>query len=165
MVIGVFKQIDNLFNRRPFLTKNSILYILNRVKNLEGRLKLMKLMFLLEHYDFDKNKLTNQKIIGNNFIIYHHGPFSFEVYNELLKMIKDKTISEEGYSIRSNINLDDIEKKLPENISKKIKKILSEFGEFNGFELENKTMNMLNIKKEEKSKFLGTPVEVIISNL
>jgi len=87
MVIGVFKQIDNLFNRRPFLTKNSILYILNRVKNLEGRLKLMKLMFLLEHYDFDKNKLTNQKIIGNNFIIYHHGPFSFEVYNELLKMI------------------------------------------------------------------------------
>jgi hypothetical protein len=145
-------------------TKNSIIYILSKNNDIDGRMKLMKLMFLLEHYNLKKQKLTVEKRIGNNFIIYRRGVFSFEVYKSFLRLVKNKII-EEDRSLGTNFNVKEIQEKVPNELLNDINIIISKFGKLSGIDLELKTLNMLNITKEEKSEYFGLPVEVLISKL
>jgi uncharacterized protein YwgA len=145
------------------LTKNSILFILNKIK-VEDRIKLMKLMFFVEHYDVRTSKLSLNKTLGNNFVIYHYGPFSFEVYKKFLELVNDKNIIE-GPFIKSNVELKEVRTNLPPEIYEKIEFVLKKFGNLTGKELEIKSFEMLGIKPEEKSKFFGLPVEVMISKM
>ena len=157
-------MINNIIkSKKTELTRKSIIYFLNRTKNMDGRLKLMKLMFLLDHYDTDEKKITCNKTIGNQWVIYHRGPFSFEVYNKILDMINDGSIVEENGSVKCEIKLDKIENKIPDDVKTKLDKIIRVFGSMSGTELENKSLNFLNIKKDQKSTYMGIPIEVILS--
>jgi len=150
-----------IINKRKELTRNVILYTLSRVKKVD-RIKLMKLMFLIEHYDTKTHKIVPQKTISNQFIIYHFGPFSFEVYEELIELIKEGKINEEGFELKSNVDVKNVEEKLDEDLLRKVNSILSEFGHLSGQELEKETLKLLGIKENEKNRYFGIPVEVVL---
>ena len=77
------------------VTKNSIIYLVKQLGDkVEGRKKIMKLMFLLTHYDLNKGKPTKQSFLDNEFIIYHYGVFSFEVIDSFIELIKEKKLSD-----------------------------------------------------------------------
>ncbi|MHA1853246.1 MAG: type II toxin-antitoxin system antitoxin SocA domain-containing protein [Candidatus Heimdallarchaeaceae archaeon] len=149
-------------DKRKELTKNLILYTLKKVKNTDGRIKLMKLMFLIEHYDIETNKIVPQKTIGNQFIIYHFGPFSFEVYEELIRLIREGKINERYFELKSNVDIKNIEKKIHKDLLKRVNIILNKFGNLSGQELEKETLKLLGIKENEKSRYFGIPVEAIL---
>lgn len=145
------------------LTKNLILYILGKTKRLDGRIKLMKLFFLVEYFDTKHKHLTLEQKIGNPFVVYRFGPFSFSVFNSFLKLVKDNSISEFNHTLQSNVDISKIENKIPEDIKQKTDDILNEFGKVESKSLENKTLELLGINQIDKAKFFGMPVEVLIT--
>jgi len=55
-------------------TKDVILYFLRRVGGqVDGKKKLMKLMFLVEHFDPERRVLVEKPRLGNQFLIYYMG--------------------------------------------------------------------------------------------
>jgi hypothetical protein len=54
-------------------TKEVLLYLLSRLGQGEGRKKLMKLMFLVEHFDPGLGRLVRKSLLGDSFLIYHYG--------------------------------------------------------------------------------------------
>lgn len=138
------------------INREIILYIINKLgKTLEGRKKLMKLMFLVEHFDTKSKKLTKNKLIGNTFIIYHYGVFSFDVMNDYLEL-NSKGIIEEN-PIRS-----DTEGEISGDIQERVECILSEFGSKHGSDLEVETLKMMGLNKDTKEKFFNKDVKDII---
>ena len=160
-IMGLFGS-GNIDDRN----REVILYILDKLKKFGvGRLKLMKLMFLLEHYDISSEKLTPDKLLGNDFIIYWRGPFSFQVYRSFLHLLENGEILEKGrlLTLETEPDQDRLKSKIGEEILKKLNKVLKEFGELDGLELEKRSMKLLGIKQEEKQHYVGIPVDVVIS--
>jgi phage-related holin len=114
-----------------------------------GKLQVMKLMFLIEHLDIQTDKLTKKGCLGNEFIIYYLGPFSFEV--------------SEAYD---TLSLEEIEKlskeELPPEIKRRINYIIEKYGNKNGIELQEICMNKLGISPIEKSRYFGVSVREIL---
>ena len=148
-----------------------VLYTIKRLVEkdgeIKGRKKLMKIMFLIEHLDLKTKKLMPDGILGNDFIIYKYGPFSFEVMNKFSELKQKSFINEKVFTISlSEKGIEFINKEkeeIPEEIKKKINKIVNEYGKLNGWELENLSLKLLGITREEKESFLGNPVSVVIS--
>lgn len=68
----------------------------------------MKLMFLLEHYDPEKGKLTKKQFLGNEFIIYRFGVFSFDVMRDYINLLQQGIIiSEDPIKIKKDIRIKD----------------------------------------------------------
>ncbi len=141
-------------------TENVILYIINKLgEKIEGRKKLMKLMFLVEHFDVKKHGLVKTKLMGNDFLIYYYGVFSFDV-----KKAYDSLVSKNKIKDKFPIELKQKGQiKLNEDFGGRIDDIISDFGEMSGYELEIKTLDMLGIKPFEKGKFFGKSVKEIIN--
>jgi len=61
--------------QRKELTKNVMLYLI-KTCNKRGiklnRKKLMKLMFLIDWYDVEKQKLRKKPLLGNEWLIYYY---------------------------------------------------------------------------------------------
>jgi len=52
--------------------QKALLYLIRRLGELVvGRKKLMKLMFLVEHYDTENRKLTKKQFLDNNLKTQH----------------------------------------------------------------------------------------------
>jgi len=144
------------------LTENTIIYLIKKLKDkVEGKKKIMKLMFLIEHYDPEKSKLTKTKSVGNTFEIYYYGVFSKEVMECFDKLVKEDIIGGE-FPIKLK---KEVEPELEDALKRKIDKIIEEFGNKSGIELEIETLNMLGIKPYEKEKYFGLKVEEIISKM
>ena len=140
------------------LTENTIMYLIKKLKDkVEGKKKIMKLMFLIEHYDPKKGKLTKTKSVGNTFEIYYYGVFSREVMECFDKLVKENVVEEFPIKLKK-----EVEPKLEDALKRKIDKIIEEFGNKSGIELEIETLNMLGIKPYEKEKYFGLKVEKII---
>ncbi len=137
------------------LTKKVILYLINRLeKDIEGRKKLMKLMFLVEHFNQDSQKLVKEGKLGNEFIIYHYGVFSFDVMNRYLELAKEGKIKD-NFPM-SIINLQKVE--LPTEIKQDVDGIINIFGKKTGKVLELETLEMLKLNLETKKENFGKPV-------
>ena len=144
---------------RADATKACILYILKNVSS--GRKKLMKLMFLVDYYDTNNNKLTLNKTIGNQFFVYHYGVFSREVMDEILKLIKSGEVLESDYG-RLEINPStktDIKNK---DLKSKVDAIIKEFGKLEAGKLETETLQMIKLTKESKYASFGVMVDAIL---
>ena len=140
-------------------TQKVILYLIKKLGRLmEGRKKLMKLMFLIEYYDPELGKLKREPLLGNEFIIYHYGVFSFDVMDEYISLVSRKIISEYPMKIIHNIDLEDLE----EDIKLRVDSIISLFGNKYASDLEEETLKMLGLSKEMKVKFFGMNVNEII---
>ena len=139
------------------ITKQIILYLINKLdEKIEGKKKLMKLMFLIEQYDFDKKKLTSESRIGNIFYVYHYGVFSLEVMQCVDELMHEKDIVE-GFPLKSKKK-----GKLETEIKERVDKIIDNFGEKSGYELENETLKMMKIEPYEKEKYFGEETRKLI---
>ncbi len=142
-------------------TQKIILYIMNRLgSNVEGKKKIMKLMFLLEHFDVDQTKLVKKQFLGNLFFIYNYGVFSREVMDSYNNLIK-KGYIKDGFPLRTSkqysISLD-------ETTKEKVDKIVEMFGDKKGYTLEVDTLEMVGIKPYEKGKFFGNNIDTLIKS-
>ena len=139
-------------------TQRALIYVIDKLKeSLEGRKKLMKLMFLIEHYDINRSILTKVPMLNNDFIIYHYGVFSFDVMNDYISLYNRKIIKE--YPIKSEIDVS-----IDNNLRTKIDLIISKFGQKHGFQLEEETLEMMGLTKETKIDFFGKSVKELIKN-
>jgi len=140
-------------------TSNVILYIIDKLGgSIEGRKKLMKLMFLIEHWDPVKG-LTREGPLKNEFIIYYYGVFSFEVMENFIKLVQEGKI-EDGFPIKLK---NKIEIKInDEKLKEKVDKVLEQFKNKSGYELEIETLKMLKIQPFEKNKYFGKSIREII---
>lgn len=135
-------------------------YIIENVRA-PDRLKLMKLSFLVKHYDPSAKKLTKNGFLGvdMDFVIYSYGVFSFEVYRKLLSLISSEKVEEKNrvLSVKEASVVDD-------TLKQRIDRIISEFGDLDGWELASKTLNMLSIEESHKREYLGSTVKSIIKS-
>lgn len=158
--------------------EDKLLYVINELsksQNFDGRLKLMKTMFFLEHLDFENDKLTPEHLFSDSqFIIYKFGPFSFDVMNDMIKLSNNNLIEEfciSGYNIvpmmtkKGEIRVESIKNSLSQNELKRMEKIKEMFDDFSGKELEEKSLEYLGITHEDKEDLMGEPVEDLIEEL
>ena len=67
--------------------------------DLQGRKKLQKLMFLVEHLDPRTGRLTTSTgLTGYKFIIWLYGPFSQSIYKDLDKLVYEGFVEEDVVS-------------------------------------------------------------------
>lgn len=154
-------------------TKEVLLYLPSRLGQCEGRKKLMKLMFLVEHFDPGLGRLVRKSLLGDSFLIYHYGVFSFEVMNCYNELVKEGKIREgpgglESSPVCRGISLGSPEKRggsdlkleLGEKLRERVDGVIERFGNLTGYELEVQTLKTLGIS--EKDRYFGRPVESII---
>lgn len=105
-----------------------ICYLVKKLGNRLTKTKLMKLLFISDYIAKEgKNSGIGRTITGTQYIYYHYGPFSFEVYPAIDEMNGYEILefdSSEGsrygslfsYELGSNprfeIKLNDVEKKI-----------------------------------------------------
>jgi len=142
-------------------TKNVIMELLKKLgERIEGRKKLMKLMFLVEHFDIKSEKITKHGTLGNRFFIYYYGVFSRDVMNSYTELVQERKI-EDGLPMTLKFK-DEIE--ISKELVGKIDRIVEKFGEDSGYELEKKTLHMLGIEPSEKDSYFGKDIEQILAN-
>jgi len=138
-------------------SKEVLLYLLSRLGRCEGRKKLMKLMFLVEHFDPGLGRLVRKSLLGDSFLIYHYGVFSFEVMNCYNELVKEGKIREGPLGLESDLKVE-----LQEKLRERVDGVIERFGNLTGYELEVRTLKMLGIEPSEKDRYFGRPVESII---
>jgi hypothetical protein len=132
-------------------TKEIICYIIKKLKSQStffGKLQLMKLMFLVEHLDINTDKLVRKGFLGNEFIIYYLGPFSFEIskiYDELNPKEIETSVIE-----------------LSPEVKQRVDKLIERYGNKDGLELQKICMEKLGISPVEKNKYFGLSVKKIL---
>jgi hypothetical protein len=122
-----------------------LIYLIKKLmkrKSFFGKLQVMKLMFLIEHYDIDSKTIRENSLLGNEYYIYYLGPFSFEVSKEFDKLKE--------------------EVKLDEDLKKKVDFVIYNFGMNDGRTLQKFCLNLLNISIEEKGKYMGFKIKEVL---
>lgn len=135
--------------------KDVLFYLISKLgDNSEGRKKVMKMMFLVDHFDLKKQSLVKTPLLEEDFIIYHYGVFSFDVMNNFLELSNEGKI-EGDFPIKVNPqeNLD-----FESPIKEKVDSIVEIFGKDKGKDLELNTLKMLGLDLETKRKHFGEPV-------
>lgn len=139
-------------------SQKAILYLIKRLgTGIEGRKKLMKLMFLVEHFDPHCQKLTEKQFLGNNFIIYRYGVFSREVMKDYLKLGKMNILDDYPITILEHVPLD-----LEGNVKFRIDQIIRQFGKDESSKLEWSTLDLLGLDKSTKMKYFEKSVLPLI---
>jgi len=140
-------------------TKNVIMHLLKKLGGrIEGRKKLMKLMFLVEHLDIQSGKITKHGILGNRFFIYYYGVFSRDVMNNYSELVQERKIDDGTPIVLKFEHEIELDKKLID----KVDRIVNDFGRNTGYDLEKKTLLMLGIEPSEKDSYFGKDIEQIV---
>jgi hypothetical protein len=147
------------------LSKNQrvITYLIDRLgPRIEGRTKLMKLMFLIEHYNPESKEPTRKGFLGNKFIIYHYGVFSRDVMNDYLRLYNMKVLDERGtrpilLQYEKSPDLDDKTKS-------RVDFIINKFGNYEGSLLVHCTLKLLGLTKETKDDHFEESVIPLIKD-
>ncbi len=158
---------------RSNTTQRSVLLaLIDRCGNVvEGRTKLMKLCFLLEHYDED-NELSESEAVGvfTNFFIYDHGPFSRDVmdaFNDVRQQNLVRETAEQTVAGNRRFRIELTQKGQQQTTtveaSNRLTQIVETFGTRQGTELETQVLDMLEIEREEKPRYRHTDVSELIT--
>jgi hypothetical protein len=148
------------------LSKNQrvITYLIDQLgRRIEGRTKLMKLMFLIEHCNPDSKELTTKGLLGNKFIIYHYGVFSREVMDDYIQLSNEDLVEDYNgeYPIRllkkSQPDLDDETKS-------RVDFIINEFGDYEGSILVDYTLKLIGLTRETKMEHFEESVIPLIED-
>jgi hypothetical protein len=135
---------------KKYKNKDVLIYLIKRLmekKSFYGKLQVMKLMFLIEHYDADSKTIREDSLLGNEYYIYYLGPFSFEISKEFDRL-KEEDLKEEI--------------KLDEDLKKKVDFVIDNFGMNDGRTLQKFCLNLLNISIEEKGKYMGFKIKEVL---
>lgn len=145
---------------KPRLTQKQkvIAYLIGKLgtRN-EGRKKLMKLLFLVEHFDPTKERLIKKGLLGNDFIIYRYGVFSFDVMGDYTSLINRGLIGEQPIKMLEGTPIP-----LDESLKSRIDDIVYKFGGYSSYHLEISTLEMLKLNKQTKLKHQGEDVSDFI---
>jgi len=144
-------------------TKKVLLYLIHKLNSeskMEGRKKIMKLMFLIEHYDLKSRKIKKRSLLGNRYFIFNYGVFSFDVMKAYEELVKSGLIIEKAISIHPIIKVKKVVN-LNKNLKKRVDEIVRIFGEKSSYELEILTLKMLKIEPFERDRFLGKEISKI----
>lgn len=123
-------------------------YLISKLKErgtFYGKLQVMKLMFLIDHFDPKKRRIVKKSLLNNKYYIYAFGPFSFEVSEEYDRLKDGKP-------------------KIDERLKEKVDFIIEKFGNIDQWVLSEKCMKMLGITVKNKGRFLGFRVDEIVKN-
>ncbi|ADI31348.1 type II toxin-antitoxin system antitoxin SocA domain-containing protein [Staphylothermus hellenicus] len=162
-------------DRRDVLL-NIIMYF-NKIykKPLDGRKKLQKLLFLVEHLDIESGKLSRSRgLTGYKFIVYSYGPFSKDVYRDLESLVKEGIVEERMETWRQESLLytyiDDGKPrriyyyrildenrvpKLPREVEDKIKLVIEKYGSLPPMKLESHVNELLKLTPKKKVEYWG----------
>jgi hypothetical protein len=153
---------QELNRKNEFIIKYMLSHLTN--DNTGGRTKLMKLIFLVEHYDPVEKSVKVMPRVGNDFIIYNYGVFSFSVYDSLIRLIKSGEITEDHFKLSVNENIKKGSNTVDNKLISCIDNILNEFGDMDKKGLETFTLKLLKISPDKKTDFMGVPVREVIIN-
>ncbi len=135
--------------------KDVLLYLISKLDSRsEGRKKIMKMMFLVNHFDISKDSLVKTPFLKEDFIIYHYGVFSFEVMNNFLDLSKGNKIQGD-FPVKVKTSKIPV---LPPKVEEKVGLIIDKFGKDSGQKLELDTLKLLNLNLETKRDHFGEPV-------
>lgn len=142
--------------------------------SVDGRKKLMKLLFFSEYYDPETDRLQPDEQLGGftDFTIYKYGPFSRKVmdaFDELKKrgLVEEETTLTFSGNRKKKIRLTDEGHRKVQDFDrdrKIISVVADKLGDENGAELEGISLSMLGIEREEKEEYRNTPVSDIIAS-
>ncbi|MCK4647775.1 hypothetical protein KAT24_02500 [Candidatus Pacearchaeota archaeon] len=139
--------------------KDVLFYLISKLgSHSEGRKKIMKMMFLVNHFDISKNSLVKTPVLNEEFIIYHYGVFSFDVMNNFLNL------SNEG-KIKGNFPIKVLSQEspiVPLGMFQRVDEIIDRFGNKSGKVLEVETLEMLGLDLEKKKDHFGESVTKFI---
>lgn len=157
-------------------------------RSLDSRKKLQKLMFLIEHYDLERGIIgKSERLTGYTFKIWFYGPFSFEIYDDLNVLVRNKVIRETVINydeepildetlLGSYIDdgeprkifyyepiekLEDIVKYVERNpyLRFKVERILEMFGRLKPYEIEDLVINKLRLTPFRKLEYWGLTID------
>jgi len=145
---------------------------------LEGHKKLQKLLFLVEHFDLSKNKPTpSSGLTGYVFRIWYYGPYSSELKDDIVELVKEGIIEERVEYIDDFLYTDEfpkriyrylpkkqlnVEGKLDRQTITKIDRIIELFGDKTPYELEKIVSNLLNLTPLKKLEVWGMTLDEYI---
>lgn len=142
--------------------------------SVDGRKKLMKLLFFSEYYDPETDRLQPDERLGGftDFTIYKYGPFSRKVmdaFDELKErgLVEEETTLTFSGNRKKEVSLTDEGRRKAANFDRDrelLSVVADKLGDENGSELERISLSMLGIEREEKEEYRGTPVSDIIAS-
>ena len=141
--------------------KKVILYLVNEMGySIDSSLKLMKIMFLIEHYNSNKRKLVERGLLENSFFINEQGVFSDDVLRCFNSLVSEGKIKD-GFPLEANVRV-----KFNDGEKERIDDIIYEFKNVPNYDLDNAILTMLGIDSFDKREFYGVEVcELIKDNI
>jgi len=162
-------------------------------RELDGRKKLQKLMFLVEHWDLETGRITKSSgLTGYTFKIWLYGPFCPEINRDLADLAERGIIEEEVYRYYEGSQLpkerelpplstyiddgeprtfyfyrtrEDIEvKDLGKEVLKKIFIVVKTFGKMSPLDLELHVCKMLGLTPLKKMLNWGRTIDEYLSH-
>lgn len=139
-------------------SKNAILYILKALRSNDdnGRKKIMKLMFLVDYFDTQKNRITLAKTIGNTFFIYNYGVFSSDVMKDLSDLIKSGKLIESEHNLKVKAGTEII---IDGEIKSKLDEVIKKYGKCSPRDLEDFTLSLVKLDRKSKYEYMGVNIE------
>ncbi|RLF23947.1 MAG: hypothetical protein DRN15_04325 [Thermoprotei archaeon] len=151
----------------PYELRDVIFYVVEKLGGqVEGLKKLMKLLFLIQ-YDlpgrFSSNVVKylydDKPICRGEFYIWSYGPFMNEVYD----VIEEEFIIDESEPPYIIMLPEDYKySELPEEVGKRIDKVLSKHGKKRGWELEKLVCERLGLEESRKEEYMGVHIDLYI---
>lgn len=99
-------------------------------------------------------------MLGNEFIIYYYGVFSFDVKKDYLSLVDRNLVKEYPKMQSKKVNIG-----LEVETKERIEKIFTTFGRKTGKELEVKTLNLLGLTIDTKTEFFTKNVTELIKSV
>lgn len=137
-----------------------------------GRTKLTKLGFFAEYWDPEQDVLEPRQQLGDfQYVIYKYGPFSKELFDKFDNLKTSDLLEESRQPIggaeisvteRGQKRAKQIREQLNESDIGQIHAVSETFGDRNGGELEELSLEYLNIDKHDKEKHQSEKVENLI---
>lgn len=162
--MDIFYSIMNYMNKVE-LNKKIITYLAQKLgSSLEGKKKIMKLFFILEHIDLDNKKLLPEPFIGNKFSIYYYGVYSESVMKEIYRLV-DTGLFTDGFPLMLKKGIEKENVELENKIKDKLDKIITKYGNWSGYKLELATLKILGLDLNSKKKYVGLDMKDIIQTV
>ena len=125
-----------------------------------GAPKLMKMMFLVEHYSPAKRELIGKGLLGNIFFVHNQGVFSNDVMHCFNDLVSGRKI-ENKFPLKANVRAE-----FEEEYKERIDEIIDEFKEVPNHDLEDFILTMMGLDRYYKQEHYGTRTsELIRENL
>lgn len=150
------------------LNKNQkiILYLMQQLREeIGGRKKIMKLFFLLEHYNFENNTINPTPVIGNEFGIYYYGVYNDVVMKDIFDLLnRDYFKGTFPLELEPKGQKQDVENDTDiKDIKKRIDRVIEKFGrKYGGYDLEVETLKMVGVALHTKEQYMGWSIAEVL---